>query len=201
MMVSQHNINIHNKYRKKYFKFIVLAIICLTSCLAYAQKSQVADPKTVKTQYIFLLTKFIRWSKESSNKEILLCFINSDDYKKYTHIIDGRTVSQRTLKVVHSPTLDTKTSCDIAFLSANSAIDNKTFIQHYKQQHVVTISDKENFCATGGIIQLYQKSKRILFSINKSAANTEDIQLSSQILALAKQRNCNDSSDKGGKKG
>jgi hypothetical protein len=50
---------------------------------------------------------------------------------------------------------------------------------------VLTVGEVENFCHTGGIINLRKIGKNLRFEVNPAAADRAKLKISSQLLKLA----------------
>ncbi len=77
-------------------------------------------------------------------------------------------------------------TCNIAYLSHEEPDSRRALQTLRKLKHVLTVSDRDDFTCRGGIVRFYADQDRLALEINRGAAGRAKLQISSQLLDLAR---------------
>lgn len=147
--------------------------------LCYTKSTAQIDPIEVKYRYVKLLSTLVR--SEQTQNSLICLFVEKD----YIALIDSNSTD-----TVILDSLESAENCKTAYLSRNSKVSRDAFTKHFQNRATILISDLRNRCASPIDIHLFQKGKRIFFSVNKDRIDAKEVSLSAQVYALAKKDKC-----------
>jgi len=78
------------------------------------------------------------------------------------------------------------TSCQILFLTNTRSEQQIALLDSIAQRPILTIGDDEKFISRGGIIGLDIEQNHVRFAINVEASEAAGLNISAQLLQLAK---------------
>ncbi len=146
---------------------------------AFAQFSE-AD---VKAAFIYNITKYIEWSSDTlpADAPLRLCVVGPQ-----TPLCDalsslaGKHVRGRNFEVRTGVRADATRACQVIVLQPGAArLPASTNGQ-------LTISEQEGFVDAGGMIGLSLSENRVQFEANLDAIRRNEMQISAQLLKLAR---------------
>ncbi len=167
---------------------IVLGLILLTP---FSHADQPAEEYAVKAAYLYNFAKFVQWPAETfTNKEspINLCIIGDNPFGQALDAILGKTIRDRRLTVRELPyhqALADK-DCNILFISQSEKENLDKLLATVSYTPVLTVSDIRGFADAGGMIGLIKIGQRIRFEINVLTVQQANLEISSQLLKLAR---------------
>lgn len=166
---------------RSFGKLLLLSLMLASpSCLAEA-----ASEAAVKVAFLYNFFKFVEWPESvNSQDHYTLCLTSRNDFGDNLLMLEGKTVNGKPLNVVRDISAKNLTSCHMLFVG--TADNPGEYTQELKGLPIVTVSDKADFIAQGGIIGLIQDGNRLGFEINLEAATSGNIRISAQLLKLAK---------------
>jgi hypothetical protein len=150
---------------------------------------EVVGATALKAAFLYNFAKFAEWPGDvlRPGDKLRLCIVGDKavaDALEQT--INGRGVDNHELTVqvvkVDGPIL----SCHLLYVSGLDAKGASHLIDALNGTSVFTVSDGERFAEMGGVAQLVQEDGRMRFVVNVSAASRAKLQISSQLLSLAK---------------
>jgi hypothetical protein len=156
----------------------------MTPALAFTQ--DVTEP-ALKAAFIYSFAKFTNWPADAvpATKPLLLCVLGDDAVgEALERAVKSRMIGGHTL-TVSSVASAPQRECHILYLSGAKA-NNGPLVASMRDLPVLTISDAEGFIDLGGIVQFYFEHGRLRFTIRVQSAKRAHLQVSSQLLALAR---------------
>jgi hypothetical protein len=98
----------------------------------------------------------------------------------------GRTGKERPLRILSFHNLDEVDPCPILVIGSDKARLLPVILDFLRDsQGILTVGDRADFAAQGGIVELVELPGRIGFTINRDAAGRAGLHLGSQLLRLA----------------
>jgi hypothetical protein len=76
-------------------------------------------------------------------------------------------------------------SCQILFVSPSEQSRLPTILNALVGKSVLTVGEGAQFARRGGMISFTIENNRVRFAVNRTAAETADLRVSSQLLRLA----------------
>ncbi len=143
----------------------------------------------VKASYLYNFVRFIDWPEpvRRGAKEFLICLLGEDRFGSALDVFQGEAVAGVPMAVKRYKELKELPRCDVVFVAASQAKDQRQIIQSLVGKNALTVGESPGFTENGGMINLVQVSGKIHFAINQSAAEREGLKISSRLLALAKE--------------
>jgi hypothetical protein len=77
-------------------------------------------------------------------------------------------------------------NCQIIFVSSTERQRLQEIFDNSKSAHVLTVGEVQGFAQDGGIINFVEENNKIRFEINAEAARRTGLNISSELLKLAK---------------
>jgi hypothetical protein len=153
--------------------------------LTFAQ--DVTEP-ALKAAFIYSFAKFTEWPADAvpTAKPLLMCVVGDDAVgDALERAVAARTIGGHSLTVSHAATVPQR-ECQILYVSGVTASQAAQLVASVRDMPVLTISDVEGFIALGGIAQFYFEQGRLRFTIKVQSAKRARLEVSSQLLALAR---------------
>ncbi len=167
-----------------YLQFALFSILVLTSAVADA----VTKEQAVKAGLIYNITKFVIWPTHAYHDEKFnLCVIGDDNLSGalealYDKLADGRPIVLR-----RTMTKSNFRECQIAFVASKGVKNAKQILKELRKSPILTVSDRKDFIKQGGMVGLVRDGNRVGFEVDFAAVKASGLQMSSQLLKLAKQ--------------
>ena len=99
--------------------------------------------------------------------------------------VEGKTVKGRKL-VIQQFTPATVGKCQVLLIGSLDGANLDAALNAAKSGAMLTIGDSTRFTDAGGVIQFYLEDRKVRFEINLAAAQRAKLQVSSQLLKLAR---------------
>lgn len=188
-------------FMKQNRTFLVFAMLAASSLMRggplHGQSESVDEEKAlkVKAAYLFNFTKFVTWPPDVFQDErspIVIGIVGSDPFGPLLdQTIKDKTVSGRELKVQRiqwraGDDLSAVKKCHLLYVSSSLGDDTGGLIAALARLPILLIGEGTEFAKSGGTIGFVMEEGRIVFWTNRNAAETAKLQLSSQLLKLAR---------------
>jgi YfiR/HmsC-like len=103
-----------------------------------------------------------------------------------TREMAGKQVAGRAIRIRSFAHLDEVDPCPILVIGRGKARLLWVILEFLADSKgILTIGDSDDFALRGGVLRLIERPDRIAFEINREAAESAELQLSSQLLRLA----------------
>lgn len=166
--------------------------LCLLTALVVNDISSAAESQPleyeVKAAFLLNFIKFIDWPATafaSADSPIGICVFGHNPFDNVLNeMVDGEVVNGRRLAVASMKLPPAPKSCQVAFISMAEEDVHKVLpgLGH----GVLSVGEGEHFVREGGIITFVIENRRVRFDINRSAAASAGLKLSSKLLSLAR---------------
>lgn len=162
--------------------FLILAGVQLLYGQAPVQREY-----QVKAAFLYNFTQFIEWPPESfaaSDAPFIIGIVGNDPFGAYLdEIVAGEKTMGHPIVVKRYDDINDASGCHLLFIS-NSYIKKDT--DNLPRENMLTVSDANNFMASGGIIGFFTENGKIKFQVNLTAAKSANLAISSKLLRVAK---------------
>lgn len=139
----------------------------------------------VKAAFLLKFLEFIEKPGSPDVREV--CVLGATPFgDSLDRLAELRSARGADTNVVVLDSLDGAPRCDLLFVSRSEADRLEPVLRAARATGVVTVSDIEGFALRGGMIELVMEGRSIQFVINQSTARADGVEISSQLLALAK---------------
>jgi len=167
------------------------AALLIATLPAYAMaEGAVASEYAVKAAIIFKIAKFVSWPEHAfsgRSKPLRVCVQEDDPIAAAMSALNGKPIQGRVFSVQYfndSPMMSD--GCQILFLSNAHSKQQLALLDVIAGRPILTIGDSHQFTNRGGIIGLEIEHDRVQFAINIAASETAGLNISAQLLQLAK---------------
>lgn len=152
-------------------------------CLASAE----ASPEyALKAAFVYNFAKFTDWPKNSLDGPLTLCVFGTDPYGEALDGLEGRSVQNHPLAIVRDVGPARAATCQLLLVGNIGEERRAAILARLADRPVLTISDNAGFVGTGGMIELAMVNNRIQFEVNLDAVRSARLQISAQLLKLAR---------------
>lgn len=146
----------------------------------------------VKAAFLFNFIKFVEWPVEAfadvANDAVPVT-IGVSGENPFGNALDeavrGKMVAGHRILVKRVRSTDDLARLHVLFLSDSDRERVGQFLQRIGDKSVLTISDIEQFCQSGGVIAFLTEHGKVRFEINLTAAERHRLKISSRLLTLA----------------
>lgn len=176
----------------RYASFLLLAALL---ALAPGNRAGAAEPGSareyqIKAAFLYNFTKFVSWPEDgfSGRRDPLrLCIMGRDPFGSVIDIsTKGKLVKGRAIMVRRVQQISDVSGCHLLFVSASENGHVTEIVDFVSDLPILTVADGGDFAKRGGIINLVISGNKIRFEINPHAASRAGLQLSAQLLKLAR---------------
>jgi len=165
----------------------LVAALCLVDRAPAA--SQVATADEVKAAFLFNFAKFVDWPVDSMPAKVpfVIGVLGNEGLEEALRaIVRGKTINDRELVVKRVSSSEDLTRMHLVFVAASEKGRLPDLLKRLDGWSVLTVSDVDRFCQTGGVIALAMEDNRVRFDVNLDAAEKGRLKVSSKLLALAR---------------
>ncbi len=159
-----------------------LLIIILSLHSQAAGAIQTVD--RLKAAYIFNIAKFTRWP-ELSQEKFNLCLYGQSSAFSELEKLTGKQLHKRDIQILKPKSEADFKYCHLLFVGASERRRFRYLLALVDKQAVLTIGDDNQFIRSGGLINLSQKSNKLIFQVNMHELKGSQLKLSSKMLKLA----------------
>jgi hypothetical protein len=174
----------------QFIRFI-LCIIIYSSFSLLNTSSVIAetvswDSREVKIVLIYNFARFITWPDEQKSDDLNVCVdSHADIFPLANAKLNNKVIRKRKIQVYEKQQINDIENCHIIYIA-----DNQESIQSQLLESadfpILTISEYHDFIASGGMIRLLVKNRRIYFEINNVPATDVGLSISSNLMKLSR---------------
>jgi hypothetical protein len=143
----------------------------------------------VKAAFLVNFAKFIEWPAsvfKSAEAPLTIAVVGDDPFgADLDDAIRGKLVAGRSMAVKRVEWRDDLTPFQMVFISTSERLRVKDIVRRLDGASVLTVSDLDSFCSSGGLIAFVNVGDRIRFEVNAEAAQRRGLKISSKLLTLA----------------
>ena len=166
---------------------LVLVLVMMAGPAA-AENQDTRNPQDlIRSAMIYNFCKFVQWpDDETPGDSMVLGLLGETMSIADFNSIVGKSVGDIPLTVRRVSDQDELRQCQLIFIGDDQTGQYGDTLAVARAESILTISQADNFCSEGGIIQLVERRGKLRFFINPRAADESQLSLSSQLLKVAK---------------
>jgi hypothetical protein len=170
--------------------FVGLVVGNVVGLVAAPAAAGSLDETQLKAAYLYNFARYVEWPDSAHATSSSALEIGVVGNARVTELLKktvvGKTVGDRSLRIVNFRSSSEGRKSHILFVAGERSADelNQT-IANLKGTHVFVVSDSPGFAKRGGIANFIVADSRVRFAINKGAAKTAGLKVSSKLLRLA----------------
>jgi len=138
----------------------------------------------IKAAYLYNFVKYVDWP--SSGDTITIGVLGGNPFGSALASLNGKVVKGRRLVIKELESVRDAQKCQILFVSSSEKSRLQEIFENLKSARVLTVGETEGFASDGGIINFVQEHNKVRFEINPDAAHRTGLNISSELLKLAK---------------
>jgi len=181
-------------------KFLKLVLLGLTIASVNLQRANAQSPASeyeVKAAFLYNFIKFVEWPPKAFPEKqfpyVIGVLGKEDPFSNpvsLTNYLDeaiiGKKINERPLVIVRRSRIADLKECHLIFISKSERSRLKDILGALRDRNVLTVSETEDFCQQGGVVNFIKQSGKVRFEINPSAAEAAGLKISSKLLNVAK---------------
>ncbi|MGJ0484150.1 MAG: YfiR family protein [Methylomicrobium sp.] len=176
------------------WRFLVAAIFLASlSPLLAGAETEDERLQRVKAAFVLNIARFVSWPKEALEQQgdsLQLCLYRRNPLAEATETIEGKIVNGRTLRINLIKSLAQSPSCNILLIGLEEIQHFDEESRHAPTSPLLTIADLTDIDIPPphqhALVTLVRNDARIGFEINLAKARRAKLQMSSNLLKLAK---------------
>jgi hypothetical protein len=169
---------------------VVLFAVALHACSGTALAQSTVDEYRMKAAYLFHFAQLVDWPADSPNEgggSLLVCILGDDPFHgELESTVAGKQIGSRILRIRHMRPLQDTRGCNVLFISKREGNRIPSLLANLRGAPVLTVGDADGFLSAGGMIRLFLDGNKVRFEINRQAAESAKLKISSQLLFLAR---------------
>ena len=143
--------------------------------------------QAVKAGFVYNVTKYVIWpSRVSSDDHFNLCVLGDANLGGSLKSLQDKLVANKPLVLRRWVKSNSLQTCHMVFVAEDSTKDMSDLLQQMNHLPVLTISDSAGFIDKGGMVGLIRNGRRVGFEVNLTAVRAAGLNMSAQLLKLAK---------------
>lgn len=154
-----------------------------------ADKPNTASEYQLKAAFLFNFVKFTEWPPaafSNATAPLVIGVLGDDPFgRTLDDLVNGEIINGRAIEIKRFPGGDDPNACHVLFISRSEKDRLSRLLEELKQKPVLTVSDLDQFCQQGGMINLaLSAGNTVKPEINPDAARSAGVQISSKLLNL-----------------
>ena len=140
--------------------------------------------------FIYNFVNFVEWPApafKTKQSSINTCWYGESEASEFLMTLDGTLVGDRALKIYVSNNIKKlKSRCHVLFVEASRKAVLPEFWKNINYLFVLSIGEQQEFTKKGGIIRIVRTADQLEFDANINNAKEAGVELSSDLLHLAR---------------
>jgi hypothetical protein len=168
----------------------LLLSILLLPINGVAQTEDIASQQ-LKALFIYNFANFVDWPVDAFDNEtdqLRICLLGQVPFARFLSPFDKTQIGERELAIIlATKTTELNKRCQLLFVGEQYRNNLPILWQEIKYLYVLSVGQEEGFTEQGGIVNIVRTSDNVQFDINISNALEQGLELSSDLLSLAKE--------------
>jgi hypothetical protein len=143
----------------------------------------------IKAVFLYNFAEFVDWpagSFSAPNSPIVIGILGADPFgPSIDDAVRGEKVNGRSITIRRISRMDEVNGCHILFISRSEVPRLGPILEALKGRSILTVSDVEDYCRRGGMIELYTDRNKVRLRVNPRAAKEARLSISSKLLRPA----------------
>ena len=164
----------------------MLVLLLLMQAPSMASNTAGNTQDLIRAAMVYNFCKFVQWPETNKPDHLVLGVMSDGFAVPDFSSIDGKSVRDLSLEVRTVSSRHELAGCNLLFIADTLDVPLQDAFAESRNESILTISEIEDFCTQGGIIQMVPRRGKMRFFINRQAADDAGITLSSQLLKMVK---------------
>ena len=162
------------------------ALVCPTGLRAETPLQRECE---IKAAYLYNFINYIDWPENAfpgPGGTITIGIVGQSEFGAALDALNGKQTRGRTVALKQITDTKDLAQCQIVFINASEKARLPELLAKLKDARVLSVSEIDGFAEQGGIINFISEQNKVRFEINPDAARRLGLNISSQLLKLAK---------------
>lgn len=171
-----------------YITILLFLLLQVAVTTARAAESVTEVPQ-IKAAMVFNMAKYVDWPPDTFARDdspLVICTAGGGSMTAAMEILQGKQVKGHPVVVHQLSGAGESRSCHILVMGSVEPNALQNFLHKTSRQAVLTVSDRESFARSGGVVGFYREGNKLRFEINNEAAQEHRLKIGSQLLKLAR---------------
>ena len=151
--------------------------------------TQSASEYATKAAFVYSFAKFVEWPSGAfagPEAQVVIGIVGKDPFGRgIDDVVRGQTAGGRNVVIRRLDAANAR-DCHILFISASERRHLDAIIGALAATSILTVSDLDDFAASGGMIGLREDEGRIRIDINLDAAQRAGLKVSSKLISAGR---------------
>ena len=170
--------------------FAVAMVLTTTGALMSAPAEESRSPEyQVKAAFLYHFAKFVDWPPQAfarPDSPLIITVAGEDVFGgDLERIVKNKTINGHPLIVRHVNAVADLKPSHVLFISSSEQKRLPEILNAVRGESVLTVSETNDFLASGGMINFLIEENKVHFEINNEAAKRAGLKISAKLLALA----------------
>ncbi|HWX18719.1 MAG TPA: YfiR family protein [Candidatus Binatia bacterium] len=143
----------------------------------------------IKAAFLFNFAKFVEWPKTAFagvTAPIVIGILGENPFHDdLARVTRNKTIDDHPLVIKELRSPGEAANCHILFISTSEKKRLPEILGSLRGASVLTVGEMDRFTEAGGMINFVLEGSKIRFQINKDAATSAGLKISSKLLSLA----------------
>jgi hypothetical protein len=165
---------------------LTLLGVVLTSATIASQTALSAPDATAA--YLLNFARFTEWPERAlpPSAPIVICAADQDVAEALERWVRGRLAQDRLVRARRLRPADSVAECAVLYVTGVDQARTAQLLRVAGSAPILTVSDTAGFARWGGGIELMLEHGRMVFLVNRAAAERTGLRLSSRLLGVAR---------------
>ncbi len=145
---------------------------------------------TIKAAFLYNFAKFVTWPESAFNNDrspIVIGILGNNPFDRLLEkTVEGKQIDGRDFVIKRFKRFEEVERCQILFVGISDTDRIARLFDALDLHGVLTVGDADRFARTGGMIGFFMEDDKVRFEINVDAAEMSGLEISSQMLSLAR---------------
>lgn len=143
----------------------------------------------VKAAFLYHFVEFVEWPRSSPlpPSTVTVGVLGRDPFGEVLDkAVLHKTAAGRTLTIRRFASLEELQPCEILFISTSEMARLPEILVRLQGAPVLTVGEADRFARHGGMIGFFFEDNRVRLEVNRAAAESAGLRVSSKLLAVAR---------------
>lgn len=174
--------------KRSCMKWLLLSVLLFPAVLPKAQTVS-ATQYQLKAVFLFNFTQFVEWPGnifDQPGEPFVIGLYGPNVFGNYLdQAVRNETVNGHPIKIIPVSSAEEAKRVHLLFITSGRSPELAALESQLKGQSVLTVSDVDGFCRSGGMIGFINEKNKIKIQINTGATAAANLKVSSKLLRLA----------------
>ena len=173
---------------RKILRRPLCAAVFLLIPLLHSEPS-IDTEQRVKATFLFNFAQFVDWPDSAlpaRGAPFVIGILGKDPFNTFLdELVRGQTIKERKLEIRRLKRMEEINECQVVFVSDSEQARFDRVIARCGTNSILTVGEGDQFARRGGMIAFVPAGNKVRFRINREAAESASLSISSKLLRLS----------------